>query len=119
MTAAIGLAVGLGSFVAATISTGLLVLSFVGLRAPRRWTHEHLRRDRELLVVHMPTGADPAPLISQLVSIDGLEVRSISTRRLEEAVIVQADVATSHGRHLSDLLAPIAERADVVELDLG
>lgn len=118
-TAAIGLAVGLGSYLAATIATVLLVVSFVGLRAPRRWTHEHLRRDRELLVIHMAAGADPSQVISALVSIDGLEVRSLSARRRDDAVVVEADVVTSGGRHLSDLLGPIAERDDVVELDIG
>lgn len=118
-TAAIGLAVGLGSYLAATIATVLLVVSFVGLRAPRRWTHQHLRRDRELLVIHMAAGADPSQVISALVSIDGLEVRSLSARRRDDAVVVEADVVTSGGRHLSDLLGPIAERDDVVELDIG
>jgi putative Mg2+ transporter-C (MgtC) family protein len=118
-TAAIGLAVGLGSYLAATITAALLVLSFVGLRAPRRWAHEHLRRDRELLVIHMAAGADPSSLIAALASIHDLEVRSISTRRLEESVVVQADVVTARGQHLSDLLGPIAERDDVVELDIG
>jgi putative Mg2+ transporter-C (MgtC) family protein len=118
-TAAIGLAVGLGSYLAATITTALLVLSFVGLRAPRRWTHQHLRRDRELLVIHMAAGADPAPVISELVSIEGLEVRSLSTRRRDDAVVVEADVVTSRGRHLSDLLAAISERDDIIELDIG
>jgi putative Mg2+ transporter-C (MgtC) family protein len=118
-TAAIGLAVGLGSYLAATITTALLVLSFVGLRAPRRWTHQHLRRDRELLVIHMAAGADPSPVISELVSIDGLEVRSLSARRRDDAVVVEADVVTSRGRHLSDLLAAISERDDIIELDIG
>ncbi|MEA2686244.1 MAG: putative Mg2+ transporter-C (MgtC) family protein, partial [Actinomycetota bacterium] len=36
-TAAIGLAVGLGSFVAGAATTGALLLSLVGLRTPRRW----------------------------------------------------------------------------------
>lgn len=118
-TAAIGLAVGLGSYLAATIATVLLVLSFVGLRAPRRWLHQHLRRDRELLVIHMAKGAEASHVISQLVSIDGLEVRSVSARRRDDAVIVEADVVTSGPRHLSDLVAPIAERDDVAELDIG
>jgi putative Mg2+ transporter-C (MgtC) family protein len=118
-TAAIGLAVGLGSFLAATITTVLLVFSFVGLRAPRRWMHAHLRRDRELLVIHMAAGADSSQVISALASIDGLDVRSLSARRRDDAVIVQADVVTSRGMHLTDLLGPIAERDDVVELDIG
>ena len=118
-TAAIGLAVGLGSYLAATITTVLLVLSFVGLRAPRRWTHQHLRRDRELLVIHLAAGADPSAVISELASIEGLEVRSLSARRSDNAVVVEADVVTSGGRHLSDLLRPIAERDDVAELDIG
>jgi putative Mg2+ transporter-C (MgtC) family protein len=118
-TAAIGLAVGLGSYFAATVATVLLVLSFVGLRAPRRWTHQHLRRDRELLVIHLTAGADPSQVISALVAIDGLEVRSVSARRVEDAVVVRADVVSRRGRHLSDLLAPIAERDDVAEFDIG
>ena len=118
-TAAIGLAVGLGSYLAATVTAALLVLSFVGLRAPRRWTHQHLRRDRELLVIHLAKRADPSQVISALASIDGLEVRSVSARRVEDAVVVRADVVTSGGRHLSDLLGPIAERDDVAELDIG
>ena len=58
-------------------------------------------------------------MIAALTSIDGLDVRSLSTRRRDDAVVVQADVVSSRGEHLSDLLAPIAERADVAELDIG
>ena len=118
-TAAIGLAVGLGSYLAATIATALLVLSFVGLRAPRRWTHQHLRRDRELLVIHMAAGADPSQVISALASIEGLEVRSLSARRREDSGDRGGRRRDVRGRHLSDLLGPIAERDDVVELDIG
>ena len=118
-TAAIGLAVGLGSFLAATMTTAFLVVTFVGLRAPRRWLHEHLRRDRELLVIRMAAGSDASQVITELTSIDGLDVRSLSTRRRDDAVVVQADVVSSRGEHLSDLLAPIAERDDVAELDIG
>ena len=118
-TAAIGLAVGLGSLLAGSVTTALLLLSFVGLRAPRRWVRERLRRDRELLVVHLPAGADPSPVIAALVSIDGLEVRSLSTRRSDDAVVVQADVVAARGRDLADLLRAIAERDDVAGLDIG
>src|SRR5436305_11299888 len=52
-TAAIGLACGLGSFLAATVTAVALLFSLVLLRSPRRWVRQRLARRVETAVIRM------------------------------------------------------------------
>ena len=45
--AAIGLAVGIGLYAAAIVSTVALLVALFGLRAPRRWLNRHFVRSKE------------------------------------------------------------------------
>jgi putative Mg2+ transporter-C (MgtC) family protein len=47
VTAAIGLALGIGNYLAATATTVTLVVSLVLLRGPRRWLRRRLGRERD------------------------------------------------------------------------
>ena len=118
-TAAIGLAVGVGSFAAATAATTALVVSLVGLRAPRRWVTQRLARGRGSVAIALAAGGDLGGTVGALNALPSVTIRGLSVRRDDDSLRVEADVAAPPGVPLADLLAPIAEREDVARLDVG
>ena len=90
--AAIGLAAGLGSFFAATITTVGLIFSLVLLRSPRRWVRQRLARRVETAIIRMRAGANPSGVVAELHETPGLDVRSLSVRRDEDHLVVEADL---------------------------
>ena len=118
-TAAIGLAAGLGSFFAATATAVFLVLSLTFLRAPRRWVRRRLARSLETVIIHVRHGANPSDVVSALHGIDGCDVRSLSIRREDEALTIEADLKSEPGCDLDTALGEIAARKDVTGLDLA
>lgn len=117
VTAAVGLAVGLGSFFPATFTTLSLVFVLTALRGPRRWLN---RRSvaREHLILQLRSGADAGDLVNDLFDIPGINVRSVSVRGAGEEghKTVSAEVK---GSDLQARLAHLAEHEDVAEFDMG
>lgn len=119
VTAAIGLAVGVGSFLAGTVTTGALLVSLVGLRAPRRWVTQRLARGRGSVAIVLTAGGDLGATVGALHALDSVTVRGLSVRRDDGAFRVEADLVGPPGVELADLLAPLAERDDVARLDVN
>jgi putative Mg2+ transporter-C (MgtC) family protein len=117
--AAIGLAAGLGSFYAAAITGLFLILSLVLLRSPRRWVRRRLARHVETTVIRMKQGANPSGVVTQLHEIDGLDVRSLSVRREEDNLIVEADLKVDATSDISEVVGVVASRDDVLSVDLA
>ena len=116
VTAAVGLAVGLGSFFMGVAATGALIVTLALLRGPRRW----LRRfaiGKEMVIIHLSPDADAAAVISALQHVDGLDVQSLSLRSGNgSGTVVHADVK---GSDLEARLATLAERDDVTDVDIA
>src|SRR6059058_2478302 len=91
-TAAIGLACGLGSYFAATATAVALLLSLILLRSPRRWVRRRLARSLETVIIHIRHGANPSEVVSALHEIDGCDVKSLSIRREDKALTIEADL---------------------------
>ncbi len=117
--AAIGLAAGLGSFFAATITTVGLIFSLVLLRSPRRWVRQRLARHFETAIIRMRTGTNPSGVVSELHETPGLDVRSLSVRRDEDHLVVEADLKVDATADISDIVGVIAAREDVLGVDLA
>jgi putative Mg2+ transporter-C (MgtC) family protein len=118
-TAAIGLAAGLGNFFAATATAVALILSLVLLRSPRRWVRRRLARSAETAVVRMREGANPSGVVTALHETAGLDVRALSVRRDEDALVVEADLKADASCDLGEVLGVIAARDDVLGVDLA
>jgi putative Mg2+ transporter-C (MgtC) family protein len=118
VTAAVGLAAGVGSLVAAATTTGALLLSLVGLRTPRERIRNRLGRRRGVVVVQMDREADPRELVQEVLSLDDVTVRDLSISRRDRNLIVEFDVVGPVGVQLASVLSPIAARPDVVEFDI-
>src|SRR5207248_6485507 len=118
-TAAIGLACGLGSFVAGTATAVFLLVSLIFLRAPRGWVRRRLARSLQTVVIHLRHGANPSEVVSALHEIDGCDVKSLSIRREDEGLTIEADLKADPTCDLESSLGDIAARRDVTGLDLA
>ncbi|MDQ3945583.1 MAG: MgtC/SapB family protein [Actinomycetota bacterium] len=116
VTAAVGLAVGLGSYFMGAAATVALIVTLALLRAPRRW----LRRfavSKETVIIQLRPDADTAAVIGALQHVDGLDVRSLTLRAGNgSGTVVHADVK---GTELEARLATLAERDDVTDVDIA
>src|SRR5205823_4977537 len=117
--AAIGLAAGLGNFFAATATAVGLILSLVLLRSPRRWVRRKLARQLETAIIHLDENANPSGVVTLLHEVKGLDVRSLSVRRREEGLIIEADLKAQADCDLGAVLGAIAERDDVHGVDFA
>ena len=116
VTCAVGLAAGVGSLAAATITTFALFVSLVGLRAPRERIRRRLSRGRGTIIVEMAPGADPTEMLTALLRLDKVTVKDLSVSHRGGTARIQADVVGPVGENLPTLLAPIADRDDVADL---
>jgi putative Mg2+ transporter-C (MgtC) family protein len=117
--AAIGLAAGLGSFVAATATAVALLLSLIFLRTPRGWVRRRLARSLQTVIIHVRHGANPSRVVSALHEIDGCDVRALSIRREDEGLTIEADLKADPKCDLESSLGEIAASKDVTGLDLA
>jgi putative Mg2+ transporter-C (MgtC) family protein len=117
--AAIGLASGLGSFFAATATAVALILSLVAFRAPRRWVRRRLGRTVETVFIRIRPDANPGGVVDALHQLESVDVRSLQVRRRDEDVVVEAELKTGRGEDISTALGVVAEREEVIELDLS
>jgi len=118
VTAAIGLGVGVGSYVVTVVTTAALLLALVGLKAPRRWIAARAH-GRETVVIRLTREAESSQVVAALTDLPGITIRSLSVRDEEDDRVVTADVAGPSGKELEELLAPLADREDVDGLDVS
>jgi uncharacterized membrane protein YhiD involved in acid resistance len=116
VTAAVGLAVALGGYSLAALTTIGLVFSLILLRGPRGWIRRHFTIAQEPVAILLHPGADATAVIAALRGLPDLDVRSVSTRDAGDGVIVQADV---EGPDLHSRLAQLAELHEVAGVDVG
>ena len=119
VTSAIGLAAGVGSFMAAAITTAALLLSLVGLRAPREWVRRRHGQGRGSVTIELASGADPSEVIKALYAINDVTVKNLSVSRREgENVVLDADVVGPPGVDLAALMADLGSRDDVCDVEI-
>ena len=119
VTAAIGLAAGVGSFFAATITAGALLLSLVGLRVPRERIRAKLARGRGKVILQLAPSAHPGEVIGELYKLPGTMIRDINVSRRDHSTTIEVDLVGPLGVDMAELISPISERDDVVETDIA
>jgi putative Mg2+ transporter-C (MgtC) family protein len=117
VTAAIGLAVGLGSYFIASVTTAALLLSLWGLRAPRRWLRRHLLESTQEVIIRPRSPKDLPEVMAALHRLKDVEVRWVQVVKAEDATEVHAEVLAVGETPLDARLAELASRPDVVEVD--
>ena len=118
VTAAVGLAIAMGSWLPALATTGALLGSFVILRYPRRWIRANLAQKREQVVLRLSQGAEAGRVIGVISGLAGVTVRSISVRDTPGGQEVRAELVAGRGVDLERALASVADRDDVVDVDV-
>ena len=119
VTAAIGLAVAVGSYVLALVTTAAVLLSLVILRVPKAWIDRHLARQREVVVVRLSPDGQPSAVVSALTDLEGIVVNALHVDRAEDGTTINMRAAAPMGTSLERLVAPIADRRDVTSVELG
>ena len=117
-TAAIGLAVGLGNYLAGSIATGALLVSLVGLRAPRRLLRRRVGRGKATVLIELVAGAAGADTVRALIDLPDLSVRTLALRDTEEGLVIEAALTAPPDRALAEVIATIADRPEVHSLEI-
>jgi putative Mg2+ transporter-C (MgtC) family protein len=117
VTAAIGLAVGVGYYWAAVAATIAALAALVGFRYLRTWIRR-FSRESEMVTFRLRRGADPTRLISAVNELGDVSVRSMRIDNAEGATDVTVGLKTEPRVRLDARLAPLATHPDVEELSL-
>jgi putative Mg2+ transporter-C (MgtC) family protein len=115
VVAAIGLTAGAGYYSAAVITTGLALFSLWPLRIFAHGVISRYRPPSGRLLVQLPTGTSPGPLITEVERLggrlDAVEVSQEGDRRN-----VALDLALSQGTEIPTLVAKVADVEDVLDV---
>lgn len=116
VTAAVGLAVGLGSVVTATVTAAGLVFVLTALRWPRRWLNQRAVK-RENVVIEIRPDAEAGAVVDALLRLPGVNVKSVSVRGDEEGgMSIRAEVK---GTALHARLTTLSAMEGVADLDVN
>lgn len=120
VTAAIGLAVAVGSYEVALVTTAAVILSLVFLRFPKRWVARRIAdHDSDLVLVHVAAGAPCAPVISAAAGIEGMTIASLHLERRDGAATLSLRASVEPGKRLEALVAPLVDHPDVTGVEVG
>lgn len=119
VSAAVGLAVAFELYVEAAVTTVVLVAALSLLKRPRLWVRRKAMT-RERVTVTIGLDQDPSEVISALSRLPDTTLRSLVVKRREEGdeTAVQAEIEGRRGV-LEEHLGVIADRADVLAIELG
>jgi len=118
VTAAIGLAVGVGYYWAAVAATVAALAALVGFRYLRSWIRRRFARESEVVTFRLRQGTDPSGLVAAINDLAGVSVRSLRIDASEESTDVTVGLKTEPAVRLDTRLAPLATRPDVEEFSL-
>jgi len=118
VTAAIGLAVGVGYYWAAVAATVAALAALVGFRYLRSWIRHRFARESEVVTFRLRRGTDPSGLVGAINELAGVSVRSLRIDTSDESTAVTVALKTEPAVRLDTRLAPLATRPDVEEFSL-
>ncbi len=121
VTAAVGLAVGVGYYWAAIAVTVAVLLSLVALRWVRRWVRRRLARDEDVVTLDLIEDAEPTRVIGELHQLRGVDIRTLDVDRDEDTrrLRVRVTIKGRPGVTLANVLAPLSAHADVDEMRIA
>jgi putative Mg2+ transporter-C (MgtC) family protein len=118
VTAAVGLAVGLGYYWAAVAITVATLVSLVGFRRLREWVRRRFGRHTETVTFRLATDADAGDLVSSVHDLAGVRVRNLQIDRSGDQIEVTVGLKSEMGVRLERMLAELATRTDVEEMSI-
>jgi putative Mg2+ transporter-C (MgtC) family protein len=118
VTAAIGLAVGVGYYWAGVAVTVAALAALVGFRYVRTWIRRHFARQSEMVTFRLRRGTDPSALVAAVNELSAVSVRSMRVDTSNGTTDVTVGLKTEPGVRLDTRLAPLAVHPDVEEFSM-
>lgn len=118
VTAAIGLAAGVGDIGAATVATIALVVSLVVLRVPRDLIRRHVSRDRGQVRIKVLPGTDPGAVVTALREIREVDVETVVLEKEDGVFLIRAALHAQPATELDQVMSALAKREDVASLTI-
>lgn len=120
VAAAIGLAVALGSYMVALVTTALVIVSLALLTLPKRWIEQRLAKHRaDVVIVKVADEGDAASVVAALAAVDGIGIEALEIERTEIGVSISLRATRRAKGDLATMVAPIADRPDVTSVEVG
>jgi putative Mg2+ transporter-C (MgtC) family protein len=120
VAAAIGLAVAVGSYTLALVTTGLVIMSLALLAFPKRWIERRLATSRaDVVVVKVGEDGDAGSVVAALAAIDDIGIEALEIERTEIGVSISLRAKKRPKGDLATMVAPIADRPDVTSIEVG
>jgi putative Mg2+ transporter-C (MgtC) family protein len=116
VTAAIGLAVGIGAIGLAFVATVGLVATLVVLRLPRRWIRDHITRTTHEIQIRLESDADPQAIIQALRSLSGFDIRKLQTEKHHGSIVLRVTLEADPRVGAVSVLDGFAARGDVADV---
>lgn len=116
VTAAIGLAAGVGDLGIAVVGASALLIALFLLRVPRNLVRQKLTRVSIPVAIQIAADADAQAVLGAVSALDGLEVDEVAWAKLDERVVLELVLRGDPGVRPDHLLGPIVQRRDVVEV---
>jgi putative Mg2+ transporter-C (MgtC) family protein len=115
VVAAIGMAVGAGYYGGALITTGVVLISLWPLRILAKMGTSRFRPQTSRLVVHLPTGESPGPLIDEVEHL-GARVKSLEIGHEADRRTVLLDVTMPPRVDAPRVIAKVGDLEHVLEV---
>jgi putative Mg2+ transporter-C (MgtC) family protein len=118
VTAAVGLAVGLGYYWAAVAITAATLVSLVGFRRFRDRVRRRYGRQTETVTFRLARDADAASLVSAMHDMAGVKVRNLQIDRSGDQIEMSVSLKSDVGVGLDRMVAALATREEVEEMSI-
>jgi putative Mg2+ transporter-C (MgtC) family protein len=118
VTAAVGLAVGLGFYWAAVTITAVALISLVGFRGLRDRIRRRYGRQTEIVTFRLTADADAGQIVSALHDLEDVNVRSLQIDRSGDQIEITVGLKTNVGVQIERMVSELATRPDVDEMSI-
>lgn len=116
VSAAVGLAAGVGDLGAAAVTTAVLIGSLVLLRPLRGFVDRTFVHDKRRLRVTVGEWGDVAGIVDRLTAADELELKETRAAKVEGRPVVVAEVRMRPNQPIGRLLGELVARPEVIEV---
>jgi len=116
VTAAVGLAAGVGDVGVALVGAVAMLVALALLRLPRDWVRSRFTKGQRELRIVLARGGDPGEVLAALESLAGATVELVALEKADGATHLRVVVEAEPGRRPGRVIGPIVGRADVTAL---
>lgn len=116
VTAAIGLAAGVGDLGVAVVGAAALFIALLLLRVPRNMVRAKLTRVELPVTIQLTEGASADTVLAELRGIDDLTVERVGWGKVDNRIALEVTLRGAPGVRPDQLLRSIVDRHDVCDV---